>query len=560
MVVDNSRRIPVFACFLVLTLLMLPVWWWSTSIPRAVPHIPAWLTPHRIGRLRRIELIVLDAAPEDEPWARLREPFLAFLPYYSDDQTVQFDDKIQIDSVQHLALPHQLNSFDQVAAHLPPGEERKLTVAVLARSLPPAAAAGSERLPQIWLHPERPLVICAGAREHQNYGEPQILLEELLATYYGRLARGQRKVPDSPQYLVTITLLVEQPPAGPEGGSSAVPTSFSSAPRWQIGEATRRFLLPIVEGLRGLADIDINYQVRPYVETLPPSLLRVVEASAPESRHFVIPSDQLPSFVNDTRWNVASTTSGATPIHLLILLPCLEHLPLRLEASSPLPADDDGNAYFAYRQWGGVAILNHRRDGSEATLTVDQLRPAMNYFAGLLRDFFGVHLGLANGDAKDTFAFATGPAAAKASAGMTASEGEGLLHRALHTRLSSTIGTLASLRRLLAKNSEIVVLPAVGTLVTHSLRALRMSESKLSHGEWEGALRAATEAMQWADRAFFHPTMMAHQYFPQEHKLGVYLPLFFPFVLPVLMASLSLSMAFFRARLRLALKSKAKSH
>ena len=50
------------------------------------------------------------------------------------------------------------------------------------------------------------------------------------------------------------------------------------------------------------------------------------------------------------------------------------------------------------------------------------------------------------------------------------------------------------------------------------------------------ALRAASEAQVHASRAFFHPTMLAMLYFPDEHKYAVYTPLFGPLLVPLLAA------------------------
>jgi phosphatidylinositol glycan class S len=122
-----------------------------------------------------------------------------------------------------------------------------------------------------------------------------------------------------------------------------------------------------------------------------------------------------------------------------------------------------------------------------------------------------------------------------------------LAGRLFQIRMLSTVNTLQSLERLLEQNSEIVVLPAVGLLVHRSAESLRAAQQHLARGRFEAALLAITQAMQLADAAFFHPTMMAHQYFPDEHKLGVYLPLFFPFVLPIAIATLLGSVAYFKA-------------
>lgn len=43
----------------------------------------------------------------------------------------------------------------------------------------------------------------------------------------------------------------------------------------------------------------------------------------------------------------------------------------------------------------------------------------------------------------------------------------------------------------------------------------------------------ARNALDAAEAAFFHPAMLARQYFPQEHILAVYVPLFVPLLMPL---------------------------
>jgi phosphatidylinositol glycan class S len=53
------------------------------------------------------------------------------------------------------------------------------------------------------------------------------------------------------------------------------------------------------------------------------------------------------------------------------------------------------------------------------------------------------------------------------------------------------------------------------------------------------AFRHAVLASELAETTFFDPTMVAQLYFPNEHKFAVYMPLFVPIGVSILMAFVS---------------------
>lgn len=52
----------------------------------------------------------------------------------------------------------------------------------------------------------------------------------------------------------------------------------------------------------------------------------------------------------------------------------------------------------------------------------------------------------------------------------------------------------------------------------------------------ELAYQKASLASQISEKAFFDPKMVSMLYFPDEHKYAIYMPLFVPVAIPVLMA------------------------
>ena len=52
------------------------------------------------------------------------------------------------------------------------------------------------------------------------------------------------------------------------------------------------------------------------------------------------------------------------------------------------------------------------------------------------------------------------------------------------------------------------------------------------------ALNHAKQALERSESAFFDPTMVSMLYFPDEHKYAIYMPLFVPVSVPLLIALL----------------------
>lgn len=62
------------------------------------------------------------------------------------------------------------------------------------------------------------------------------------------------------------------------------------------------------------------------------------------------------------------------------------------------------------------------------------------------------------------------------------------------------------------------------------------SKSLLEAGQLLSAYTASRDAFELIESAFFDPAMVSQLYFPEMHKYAVYLPLFLPIILSVLVS------------------------
>jgi phosphatidylinositol glycan class S len=88
----------------------------------------------------------------------------------------------------------------------------------------------------------------------------------------------------------------------------------------------------------------------------------------------------------------------------------------------------------------------------------------------------------------------------------------------------------------LDKITNIVVTEEVGDQVEKSVSAIKSSFQEALRGELTLAQKNAIEAFKSSEIAFHHPKNLAQLYFPDDQKYAIYIPLFLPVGIPVLMS------------------------
>lgn len=487
---------------------MVPVWWFLTTVPRASLDFPTFpSSPHRLERLSRANVILLDdlvTAWESFDDMRIN-PLLDIVQ--GEDVKVEFEELVEV----HVEKGGE--SFDSWENLLFWTERIRTSpldtflLILTNRSYPTLTDDQG-----IYIHPEKSIIIVTNASQQPSYRAPQQFLETLFGRLFARIVsnkKGDLTIPDSSSYQITFTLLL---------GQSSASSSRAKKVTWNIVEASKKHFLPLIERLGHVADFKVHYQRRPHARLPNVKVERIEDGTS------VIAQDQLAVFVDENGWNLGSSLSESTPIHFLIFVPPEEMQPMKVQLNDQLLHG------FGYRQWGATFILNHPGD---APISEAELSPALAFFDAQLKSLFGLE------STKQTSAN-----------GLGYYELVSLKSRLIIDRVTSTINTMEALQRLLAQNAELPIQRTIRSLVDRSSTSLQNVSSSLSQGNWDAALHAATLARQFIDAAFFHPTMMAHQYFPQEHKLGVYMPLFFPFILPTAIAALGYAVSYLKGRFR----------
>jgi len=214
-------------------------------------------------------------------------------------------------------------------------------------------------------------------------------------------------------------------------------------------------------------------------------------------------------------------------LHFVLYIPGRQQAQLHFvnDAGTRTPTDS-----FLIPRWGGVAVLNP--DAAVPSLTAAALRPAFESFMVHLRALLGIHA--LSAAVPDGVAVVVEPALAAVSAGEVDAAGR---LRTVRQAMEAA-RTLRSLAALLERLPQIEVTLATATKVADALAWLDATVAALAASQYTTAASASRRALAAAEAAFFDPTMVAQQYFPDEHKYAVYLPLVLPVSLPILVAAL----------------------
>ena len=339
-----------------------------------------------------------------------------------------------------------------------------------------------------------------GEKLDEIFVEEQLSIEYLLASYSGcnkqlsrfsstgnnadhfelsakQARRRTRSLKYAPTYHISISLFTPGP----------VPTS------WDIEAAISEYLLPLLESY-SISNFTVDTQLQLYAPFSP-------SMRSPEfdwiKQQWIIREEDLGGFMDTANWPLSPNIGAGPTLNFILYVPD--------ESLRPLVINGSGDHSWIIPQWGGVSILNHV--GRIPTiLSKEHLRPVLLTFSRQLLSLLG------------------------ASDNPTSFPQQLQMLTRIHTlslilSASSTLGSLAQLAESLA---TIPIPEEVALRVTRALDHLQMAQRNSHAGRFRSALEYARLAKAEAEKAFFEKDMVSQVYFPDEHKVAVYLPLLGP--------------------------------
>lgn len=283
-------------------------------------------------------------------------------------------------------------------------------------------------------------------------------------------------------------------------------TATAAPSSWSIESALERYIQPILHVVSHSTNISITSQVQLY-SSFSPS----VHPQSADGR-WTLQSGDLTSFINTAEWPLSPSIGEGPTINFITYVPDQKHIPLFI-------ADHPTNSWLI-PQYGAITILNPPlvdQPESElglqnlpAHLDVNLLKPAFENFQTQLLQLLGV------------------PSGSEIPLTHRLQSFRRLLGLSLYLRTLSSLGALARLEQHL---SNIPIPKRVLVHVENALEGLATFRAKLN-------LQALNDAFRSAEKAFFDKSMVGQVYFPDEHKVAVYLPLLGPVGVPLVIGLL----------------------
>ena len=316
--------------------------------------------------------------------------------------------------------------------------------------------------------------------------------------------RMTRSAKYAPTYHLTFSLFTP----------NAIPSS------WDIEAALKDQLLPLLDSFSTISNFTIDTQVQLYARFSPS--VREPEYDV-EKGVWTLRKEDLSGFINAAEWPLSPSIGAAPTLNFILYVPSPDR--------TPLVVKDHLGSSWLIPQWGGVTILNPLSSSlstpSPAThhLTSSVLQAPLSIFSQQLLALLGAPR-------------TPSPSLPLRFLTLTRIRSASLLLSA-----SSTLGSLARLTRALPS----IPIPAtVAANVDRTITHLTSACAALHDGRFHSALTHARLAESHAERGFFEKSMVGQVYFPDEHKVAVYLPLLGPVGVPLVIGAIKEGVRFWR--------------
>nr|CAB3264868.1 GPI transamidase component PIG-S-like [Phallusia mammillata] len=304
------------------------------------------------------------------------------------------------------------------------------------------------------------------------------------------------------------------------------------AATWDMEKDSEMFLTPMLNKLQHLFDFHVGSQILYY--TAIPYKPKVKKDEQNKALYRYLTPQQLSLVINPIEGRLGSQVSSDPTLNFVVYLTEKKFTPLYIKTEN---GDLSKSNAFLVPRWGSMQFYNIKNISESNGLTRVDPQIFMSAFIPHLR----ILLGLQNNPY-------VGEQIIFEDAGYEniADWELNYLYR-LRTveHIASSIHTLHSLSKLLNQISNIVINDNIATEVYDAVESIIKAKGALKNGDLKTALKYSKKAFIASETAFFDPTLLELLYFPEDQKFAIYIPLFLPISLPIL---ISLRYAFQRCR------------
>ncbi|XP_041657399.1 GPI transamidase component PIG-S [Cheilinus undulatus] len=327
------------------------------------------------------------------------------------------------------------------------------------------------------------------------------------------IADSMRAFKSSPGYEITFSLLNPDPK--------------SHRLYWDIEGAVETYIQPLLTKLSPLANFSIDSQTLYY------TVLGVNPRFDSSRNGYTLNCDSLAHVINPVEARLGSNAASSNPVlNFLLYVPDAAHSPLYIQDHQK--KEVTSNAFHSPR-WGGIMVYNvNGVSGPDVELPVDvniNMAKVMGVFLAQLRLLLGVQ----SSTPPPGFLIAQ-----CGSAGLADWELDRLMWSRTVENVATATTTITSLAQLLDQIGNIVINDNIAEQVSSAVTSLQLAMAELEAGNLGFALQYSKEAILASERAFFDPSLLHLLYFPDDQKFAIYIPLFLPMCVPILLSLLKI--------------------
>ncbi|KAF4098265.1 GPI transamidase component PIG-S [Onychostoma macrolepis] len=327
------------------------------------------------------------------------------------------------------------------------------------------------------------------------------------------MADSMRAIKSSPGYEITFSLLNPDPK--------------SHSLHWDIEGAVQSYIQPLLNKLAPIANFSVDSQILYY------AVLGVNPRYDNSVSAYTLNADSLSHVINPVEARLGSNAASSNPVlNFLLYVPDAHHSPLFIRDHSK--QEVPSNAFHSPR-WGGIMVYNvNEMYGPESERPVDiniNMAKVMGVFLAQLRLMLGVqHTHPPTGFVLQS----------PGSAGLADWELDRLLWSRSVENIATASTTITSLAQLLDQIGNIVINDNIAQQVSSAVTSLQSAVAELEAGNLAFALQYSREAILASERAFFDPSLLHLLYFPDDQKFAIYIPLFLPMCVPIVLSLLKI--------------------
>ncbi|RVE63855.1 hypothetical protein OJAV_G00140540 [Oryzias javanicus] len=328
------------------------------------------------------------------------------------------------------------------------------------------------------------------------------------------MTHSMRAFTSSPGYEITFSLLNPDPK--------------SHRLHWNIEGAVQTYIQPFLTKLSPLANFSMDSQMLHY------AMLGVNPRYDNDRGAYILHADSLAHVINPVEARLGSNAASSNPVlNFLLYVPDAQHSPLYIRDHKKMEVPS--NAFHSPR-WGGIMVYNVKNlYGPEAEFPVNidiNMAEVMGVFLTQLRLLVGMQ------SSPPPPGFSVAPCG---SVGLADWELDRLMWSRSVENIATATTTITSLAQLLDQIGNIVINDNIAQQVSSAVTSVQLAVAELEAGNLGFALQYSKEAILASEKAFFDPSLLHLLYFPDDQKFAIYIPLFLPMCVPILLSLLKIA-------------------